>query len=118
MHGVPSGLNLTFLHEAELIQVCLGVYQLQFHFHPVGSIFVEGGWELLDAAGTRLDSRHEGLDRPPYQFHRLLGRRVIGSEVSAPAWFVLRFENGDILRIFDDSPQHESFQIEPGGVVV
>lgn len=84
MYGVPADLNLVFLHGAELIQVCLGLHQLQFRFHPAGSISVEGGWELRDAAGKRIDHRHESPGRPPYQLHRLLGQRVASSEVSAP----------------------------------
>jgi hypothetical protein len=118
VYGVPADLNLAFLHGAELIQVCLGRHQLQFHFHPAGSISVQGGWELLDAAVARLDGRDDGPDRPPYQLHRLLGRRVARSEVSAPDWFALRFEGGEVLRVIDDSPQYESFEIEPGGIIV
>ena len=117
MYGVPADLDLAFLHGAELIQVCQGQYQLQFHFHPAGSISVEGGWELRDAAGVRLDGQHGGPDRPPYQLHRLMGCRVAGSEVSAPEWFALRFEGGEVLRVYDDSPQYESFQIEPGSII-
>jgi hypothetical protein len=43
MYGVPANLDLTFLHGAKLTQVCLGQYEVQFHFHPIGSILVEGG---------------------------------------------------------------------------
>lgn len=118
MYGVPADLDLAFLHGAELIQVCLGQYQVQFHFEPAGSISVEGGWELRDAAGAVIDGRHDGPDRPPYQVHRLLGQRVAGSEVSAPDWFALRFAGGNVLRVFDDSEQHESFSIQPGNIVV
>ena len=117
MYGVPADLDLAFLHGAELMQVCLGQHQIQFHFNPPGSISVEGGWELLDAAGVRIDGRQNRLDRPPYQLHRLLGRRVTGSEVSAPEWFALWFQDGEMLRVFDDSPHYESFQIEPGGII-
>lgn len=117
MYGVPADLDLSFLRGAELIQVCLGQYQLQFHFHPVGSISVEGGWEMLDATGAVIDRRHDGPDRPPFQLHRLLGQPVVGSEVSAPDWFALRFVGGEVLRVFDDSPQYESFKIEPGGII-
>lgn len=117
MYGVSTDLDLSFLHGAELIQVCLGQHQLQFHFHPAGSISVEGGWELQDAAGLGIDGRHDGPDRPPYKLHRLLGRSVVTSEVSAPAWFALRFDSGEVLRVFDDSLQCESFQIEPGGII-
>jgi hypothetical protein len=118
VYGVPRDLDLAFLHGAELIQVCLGLYQLQFHFHPGGSISVEGEWELLGTAGVRIDGWHDGPDRPPYQLHRLLGRKVSGSEVSPPEWFAIHFASGDVLRVFGRSTQHESFQIEPGGIIV
>jgi hypothetical protein len=101
VYGVPGDLDLSFLHGAELIQVCLGQYQLQFHFHPVGTISVEGGWELRDAAGVQIDGCHEGPDRPPYQLHRLLGRLVVGSEVSAPVWFALVFDGAACVRRFN-----------------
>jgi hypothetical protein len=121
VHGVPIDLDLSFLHGAELIQVCIGQYQLQFHFHPVGSVSVEGGWELRDATGAwiegaaRSDNRGE---RPPCHLHKLLGRRVAATEVRAPQWFALRFEGGDVLRVFDDSVQYESFSIQPGNIFV
>ncbi len=118
MYGVPSNLDLSFLHGRELIQICLGQYQIQFHFHPAGSIMVEGSWELLGVDGERLDHSVDGPERPPYQLHRLIARRVVGSEVSAPRWFALQFESGELLRIFDDSSEFESFQIQPGNFIV
>jgi hypothetical protein len=116
VYGVPMDLDITYLHGASLIQVCLGEYQLQFHFHPKGSISVEGRWELRDAAGGLLDRLYDGEKRPPYQLHRLLGQKVIGTEVSAPDWCAIKFEEGEVLRFFDDSKQFESFQID--GVIV
>jgi hypothetical protein len=117
VYGVPSDLELSFLHGSVLIQLCLGQFQVQLHFQPVGSISVEGEWELLDPNGVRIDN---ALDwpRPPFQLHRLLGCRVIASEVQAPRWFSLRFESGEVLRIFDDSEQYESFSIQPGNIYV
>jgi hypothetical protein len=118
MYGIPAELDLSFLHGAELIQVCLGQYQVQFHFHPAASISVEGGWELLNDAGEWIDHSHDVPERPPYQLHRLLGRRVANSEVTAPKSFALCFEGGEVLRVFDDSEQYESFQIQPGDIIV
>jgi hypothetical protein len=117
MYGVPANLDLTFLHNALLIQVCLSQTQVQFHFSPVGSVSVEGGWELLDHAGDCIDRQHD-WPRPPFQLHRLLGQRVVDSEVSAPEWFCLRFESGEALKVFDDSTQFESFSIQPGNIYV
>jgi hypothetical protein len=118
MYGVPADLDLSFLHGALLIQICLGQDQVQFHFHPVGSISVEGTWELLDAAGMWMDGRTNGGERPPCRSDRLLGARVVGTEVCAPSWFALRFEGGEVLRVFDDSKQYESFSIQPGNIFV
>jgi len=51
MPGMSADLDLSFLLGAELIQVCLGVWQVQFHFHPPASVAVEGDWELSDDGG-------------------------------------------------------------------
>lgn len=118
MYGVPEDLDLSFFHGAELVQVCLSLHQVQFHFHPDVSIHVQGGWELIDAAGGRIDHGHDRPERPPYRIHWLLGRRVVGTEVSPPGRISLRFEGGEALRIFDDSREYESFQIQPGDIVV
>jgi hypothetical protein len=118
MYGVPADLDLSFLHGALLIQVCLGQHQVQFHFHPIGSVSVEGGWELRDAAGVWIDGTVDGAERPPCRSDRLLGQRVVGTEVSAPRWFALRFNGGEVLRVFDDSEQFESFSIQPGNIFV
>jgi hypothetical protein len=96
----------------------VGLYQFQLHFRPAGSIYIEGEWELRDAGGAPIDGWNDAPDRPPYQLHRLLGRRVASSEVSAPEWFALHFEGGDVLRVFDHDPHYESFEIEPGGIIV
>ena len=118
MYGVPPDLDLSFLIGAEVIQVCLGVYQVQLHFHPAASLSIEGGWELRDAAGARIDRRHEGAERPPYQLHRLLGRGVKRVVISAPDWIELHFDGGYTLRVLDDSSDYESFQIQPGDIIV
>jgi hypothetical protein len=99
MHGVPPDLDLSQLHGATLVFIGLGQFPLQFHFHPKGAVSVEGGWDLRDAAGDRIDGHERGdwRDPPPYHLHRLLGRQVTGSEVYAPASCALRFDNGGVL---------------------
>jgi hypothetical protein len=55
VHGVPANLDLAFLRGAELIQVRLGLHQLQFHFHRAGSISVQGEWELPTSSNLLSD---------------------------------------------------------------
>jgi hypothetical protein len=111
MHGVPPDLNLAFLESAELTQVAIGVYQIQLSFHPTGAISSEGGWELLDKDGSKIDGLMPVPRSAPYQLHLLLGQRVVGTTISAPDWFAIEFERGELLRVFDDSPQYESFSV-------
>jgi hypothetical protein len=120
MFGVPADLDLRFLHDATLVQVCVGSCDIQVHFHPTGSIFIQCGWELRDSRGVIVDRSSDvsAAQREPFQLHRLLGRRVVATEVSAPSWVALRFEGGEELRIFDSSEQVESFQIQPGDIIV
>lgn len=114
MYGVPENLDLSFLHGAEVVQVRLGLHQVQLCFHPNASLSVEGRWELLSSDGLELDQYEPPPRERPFQLHRLLGQKVVGGSVSAPAWFSLRFENGDTLRVFDSSQEYESFSIDPG----
>lgn len=118
MYGVPENLDLTFLHGSELVQVCLGLYQVQFHFAPEGEISVEGKWELLAADDSEIDRSRPAPRNRAFELHRLLGRRITGSVLSPPNWFALRFDGGEVLRVFDSSEQYESFSIQPGDIFV
>src|SRR5262245_50505344 len=118
MYGVPADLDLKFLCGAELIQLCLGLYQIQLHFHPAGDISIQGDWELLDQSVRLIDRDCWGPSREPYQLHALLRKRIMATEVAAPQSFVLRFDSGHVLRVFDNSPEFESFSIEPGNIIV
>src|SRR5262245_26525414 len=118
MYGVPDGLNLRFLHGSELIQVCLGLHQVQFIFHPEGAISVEGEWELLGADGSLLDRSEPAPRMLAFQLHRLLGQRVSQTQVNPPTSVAVQFESGEVLRVFDSSKEYESFTIQPGDVVV
>ncbi len=126
MYGVPQDLDLSRFVGATLIQVCLGEFQVQFHFQAAGGvgsegmlcIGVEGRWGLHDRSGRILDRAGPNSDREAYRLHRLLGHAVEGAELDAPRSFALRFAGGEVLRIFDDSDQYESFSIQPGNIFV
>lgn len=126
MYGVPQDLDLSRFLGATLIQVCLGEFQVQFHFQVIGSmasqggleLAVEGRWELRDGSGSIVDRAMPNGDRDTFRLHRLLGRAVTRTDVEAPHSFALRFASAEELRVFDDSDQYESFSIQPGDIVV
>lgn len=118
MHGVPEDLDLSDFVGGVLSQICLDQYQVELHFYPDGSIFMEGHWKLLDKDGRVVDQWEEHASREVYRIHRCLGSAVMDFAVNAPESFDLVFDNGDVLRVFDSSKESESFTIQPGDIVV
>jgi hypothetical protein len=65
MYGIPATLDLSRFVGAELIQLCAGQFQCQFHFDPPTSICVERRWELRDESGQLLwKAPRPGLSTP------------------------------------------------------
>ena len=120
MHGVPVELDLAPFHGTTLDSIVLAQYIVYFGFDApqLTHIGVEGGWELRDANGQMLDRQMPPEEREAYRVHLLLGCQVTGSAVTAPESVVLHFDSGHSLRIFDGSPQYESFHIQPGDLHV
>ena len=120
MYGVPASLDLRPFLGASLQRVDLGLHIIHFRFaiEPEGRISVEGEWELLGPDGEVLDRDQNPAERDCFRLHRIIGREVVDWEVSAPAFFSLTFDSGHVLRIHDRSPHYESFQMEPGGIIV
>jgi hypothetical protein len=118
MYGVPANLDLTRFIDATLEQICIGQYQIQFHFHPVVSISVEGDWRLQGPAGNVVDQSQENVAREAYRLHHLLGKRVVRASVDPPRSLTLHFECGHELWVFDNSERFESFSIQPGDIFV
>jgi hypothetical protein len=115
MHGVPADLPIQAFVGHEANQICLGRFQIQLHFSGVGSIQMEGRWELRDAKGGLVDAAEEHTDRDSYHLHRILDVAVAAVKIDPPRSFTLQFSNDLSLTVFDDSEQYESFSIHLDG---
>jgi hypothetical protein len=114
MHSLkPTDIDaLRHFEGAEVTQVCLGPYDIQFRFAPRGHIAVQARCELLDQAGTLLDA-WEGKTKPgPCRFVELFESPVREVAIDTPRSFVLRFANALVLRVVDTSDQYESFSVD------
>jgi hypothetical protein len=124
MYGVPADLDLSIFERATLIQLAIGEFQVQFRFDSDGIISAEGKWELRNANGEVVDeaestaSPNANAERDAYRLHVILGKTVERYAIDPPHSFSLRFTTGHLLTVFDDSKQYESFQIQPGNIVV
>ena len=111
MYGVPADLPIQAFVGQELNQICLGRFQIQLHFSGRGSISIEGGWELRDAAADIVDRAEEHDTQKSYRIHRLIDSSVARCSIDPPRSFTLLFENGLTLTVFDDSEKYEAFSI-------
>ena len=84
MYGVPSDLDLSHFRSGTCIQIAIGEFQIQFYVHPLGSISVEGRWELRNPGGQTIDQSLEPSDRDSYRVHRIIGKSVVTTFVNAP----------------------------------
>lgn len=118
MYGLkPADIaHLSHLRHAEVVQVCVGQYDLQFNFHPNGNVSVQGRCELLDNAEQVIDVWENGRRSSIFRFFELLGQSVIEVAIDSPKSFNLLFSNGLLLRVVDDSEQYETFSV--GGLYV
>jgi hypothetical protein len=114
MYGLKPD-DLTYvkqqLHRAEVIQVCVGKHDLQFHFHPQGDVSVQGRCELIDSTGQTVDVWEDGSRSAEFKFLDLLGHSVGAMEIEKPKSLKLVFDHGYALRIIDSSEQYESFSV-------
>ena len=128
MHGVPADLDLQRFVGTTLDSLTLCQYQASLGFEAYDSnptnprvtvvVSVQGSWELRDSSG-QLSARGEpDAGGAAHVLHHLLGCTVVATGIDPPSWFSLHFDNGQDLRIFDDSEQYESFSIQPGDIHV
>src|SRR2546426_12074948 len=122
MHGVPKNLPVKRFHGATLdrFKDLQNIVYWQFtsaarRWWPRRSrlleIGVEGVWELRDRSGG-LVATGSPMPSASFTMARLpIGQVVKSSTVRAPRSFVLIFQSGDQLEVFDSSDKHESFSI-------
>jgi hypothetical protein len=117
MYGIGKDLDFSFLRNLEVIQVRIGVFQVQFAFMEDVCLSVEGSF--------RYSSHGEGTDWMPEATKaasaivNLPGATVTGVEVPNPETLELHCSNGASLRVFDNSKEFESFTLtRPGETTV
>ena len=116
MYGIGKDLDFSFLRNLEVIQVRIGVYQVQFAFTEDVCLSVEGNF--------RYSSRGEVIDWLPGSTKaasavvNLLESTVTDVGVPNEETLELSFSNGDSLRVFDNSKEFESFTLTRPGVTI
>ena len=118
MYGVPENLPLQRFVGDALFQISIGVDGVHFHFGKSGTISVFGHWDLHDGKGVLIDWAQENEERQHYRVHVILNADIATYAIDTPRSFSLTFTSGHRLTIYDDTPQYESFAIQPDEIYV
>ncbi len=114
MHGFSSELKIDGLVDAELEQICIGKFDLQFRFSSGTMISVQNDVRLL-RDGEVLASWTEDSGCDGIEFQELLNVSVTSYGSMDEHQLRIGFQNGLILELSDDAGQYESVQIYPFG---
>ena len=114
MYGLKPDVDMSFFLGKELIQVAVGPYDVQLHFHESVSLSVQSHIEHISEG---VETEWDGDENKPLAAASLLA--LIGSSVTSvqgdsDGTLTSRFTNGDLLKVFDDDEHYESYQINPG----
>ena len=119
MYGLRKDIDLSFLNARELIQVAIGVYQIQFGFDEDVIIYVESQFNYFDGQEERIWKPEPGAAQIAAHTVALLGATIESFESNANGTLALTFSNGHRLTLADSSREYESYQItRPGENIV
>jgi hypothetical protein len=119
MPPIKKNVDLGFLNGRELIQLCIGLYQIIFKFDDELAISVEQGFCYFDGQDKWTWRPEPGSSLLAARAVTLLGTRIDSFEVSSGSTLVLNFSNGHNLTIMGGSNGYESYDItRPGQSIV
>ena len=119
MYGLSKDIDLSFLKGREVIQVAIGVYQVQFGFDEDVIIYVHSQFGYFDGHDEWTWEPERGAEQIAARTVSLLGATIQNFEGHEDGTLILTFPNGQRLTILDNSKQYESYDItRPGQTIV
>lgn len=112
---IPDDFDLTPLVGAELLQVCLGEYQIQLQFEkPDLSCHIEGGGKVSLESGDRSSELFHGKWTTSHGLEQLVGMPLTAWSRRSPNQFTLTFTSGAVLVFETQESQYEDFTVQLG----
>lgn len=119
MYGLKKEIDLNFLTGRELIQLSIGVYQVQFGFDEDVRISVESEFRYFDGQAEWIWRPEPGSSSVAARAVVLLGATIESIESKMDGTLTLAFSNQHRLAILDSSKEHESYDItRPGQTII
>ena len=119
MYGLKAEIDLSFLVGRELIQVAIGVYQVQFGFDEDVRISVESEFRYFDGRAEWIWRPEPGSSFIAARAVALLGATIETFRSNTDGTLILAFSNEHRLTILDSSKEYESYDItRPGQTII
>jgi len=119
MYGLKKEIDLSFLTGRELIQLAVGVYQVQFGFDEDVRISVESEFRYFDGQAEWIWRPEPGSSSIAARAVALLGATIESFGSNTDGTLTLAFSDQHGLTILDSSKQYESYDItRPGQTIV
>lgn len=111
IYGLPQDFDGSFLVGKELEMVCFCQVQLYLHF--AGKIII-----TVSSAISRDDGQIIDVPIEYSNLMRMIGLLVASAEGPTDGTLTIHFENGEVLKVYDNSPNFESYSITYGDAVL
>jgi hypothetical protein len=119
MYGLSKDIDLSFLSGREVIQVAIGVYQIQFGLDEDVIISVYSQFSYFDGQTESIWQPEPGFAQIAARAVALLGATIQAFEGHEDGTLTLTFSNGHRLIVPDSSREYESYEITlPGRTIV
>ena len=109
MHGLPSDFDVSIFSGRTLESVCFMQYAVRLSFDDDLAITLEASY--AQRTGSTAQAERVEIPIRTSSLMQLLGLRILSADVEDGGTLVLKFEGGQLLYCFDDSPQYESYHI-------
>jgi hypothetical protein len=116
MYGLDKSVDISFLTDRVLIQLCLGKHDVILHFDSDVTISVQGAITVFNSQEWL--SRDGMESKWLYSLFELLDMRVVESINCGSGEVELVFDRGRKIRLVDNDRHYESYQITAPGIVL
>ena len=110
MYRIPADLDLSVIIGADLNQIALGRYDVQFNFDAKSTICLQSRAVVLQE-GVEVATWNEENNWSSLAFQDLLNQSVLSYSVLNDQLLEIQFTNSFALQLYDSSDQFESMQI-------
>jgi len=119
MYGLSKDLDLSFLNGRQVLQVAIGVYQIQFGFDEDVMIYVHSQFGYFDGHDEWVWTPEPGGAHIAARTVALLDSTIASFQGHEDGTLKLIFSNRQSLTILDNSKEYESYDItRPGSTIV